>query len=172
MPIMELRREEILDLVTEDDEVIGEVTRSEANGRPGIWHREVSVTLHTEDDRVLLQQRSLDKKVNPGLWTVSAAGHVLKGEDPLATAHTELMEELGFDTELEYIKKLKDIIETESRIFYVYRGLYEGQPIVIQPEEVQQARLFTKDEYLSLTENIDPNGLSDTLLREFWNIKE
>ncbi|MCA9397648.1 NUDIX domain-containing protein, partial [candidate division WWE3 bacterium] len=93
-----MAQDELLDLVNENDEVIGTILRSEANSNPKVYHREIGILIADSQDRVLMQQRSKNKKVYPLYWIVSCAGHVSAGMTPEEVAHKELQEELGFDT--------------------------------------------------------------------------
>lgn len=160
--------DEVLDLVDGNDRVIGEVLMRDANSNPALIHREVAILLYDDDDRLLLQQRSFKKSLEPGAWTISCAGHVPKGMAPLAAAHMELQEELGFDAKLQFVKKLKDAIPTQTRFFYFYLGRYAGEKIVIEPTEVEQAGLFSRLEYerLCSTENVTER--TDEIIQQFW----
>ena len=92
--------DELLDLVNEKDEVIGEVWTSVAHKDPTKIHREVAIVVFNNKSEVLLQQRSFKKSHDPGEWKLTAAGHVGKGEDPKDAAIRELEEELGLKTTL------------------------------------------------------------------------
>ncbi len=163
--------DEVLDLVNENDEIIGEVLKSKANADPKLLHREVGVFLHDKNGRVLLQQRSSTKKAEPGIWAI-VAGHVTKGEDPAKAAHRELLEEMGFDTELTFVRKVKINRPKETHFSYLYVGLYSGEKLVLEKEEVEDARLFTKKEYLAaIKRNINVNKFVDSLCRDFWDGK-
>ena len=87
-----MAKDELLDLVDENDEVIGTILRSEANSNPEVYHREIGVLIADNEDRVLMQQRSRNKKIYPLYWIVSCAGHVTAGMSPEETAHKELRE--------------------------------------------------------------------------------
>ena len=50
--------EEMLDIVNENDEVIGEALRKHANTDPTLIHREVNIIIYDSMKRVLLQNRS------------------------------------------------------------------------------------------------------------------
>ena len=97
--------DELLDLVNEKDEVIGEVWKSVAHKDPTKIHREVAIVVFNNKSEVLLQQRSFKKSHDPGEWKLTAAGHVGKGEDPKDAAIRELEEELGLKTTLKYFGK-------------------------------------------------------------------
>lgn len=90
-----MSNDELLDLVNEKDEVIGEVWKSEAHRDPAKFHREVAIVVFNNKREVLLQQRSFKKSHDPGQWKITAAGHVGKGEKPEDAVKRELEEELG-----------------------------------------------------------------------------
>lgn len=139
--------EEILDLVNEKDEVVGEVLKSKANSDPTLIHREVIVYIFDAQGKFLVQQRSWNKKVYPGFWAESAAGHVVKGELPEMAAHRELLEEMGFDTDLEFVEKELVAFKNETHFAYFYIGKYDGQEINFQKEEIEQIRFVNQKEF-------------------------
>src|SRR2546423_15711822 len=57
-------------------------------------HRIAVVLLVDPHGRILMQHRSADAPVSPGQWGLPG-GHVEHGEEPLAAAHRELLEETG-----------------------------------------------------------------------------
>jgi len=160
--------EELLDLVDKNDQVVGTVVRSDANKNPKLIHREVAVILIDSQDRVMLQKRSAFKSVNPSMWSVTA-GHILKGEDPLKTAHTELQEELGFDTDLVFVKKMFHTYPWETHFTYYYIGKYTGEKITLESAEVEKTHFFTEEEiaqYQANGESINKNHFP--LFAEYW----
>ena len=90
-----MSKDELLDLVNEKDEIIGEVWKSEAHKNPSKIHREVVIAVFNKKGDVLLQKRSINKEYHPGRWAITA-GHVGKGEVPGDAAKRELFEELGW----------------------------------------------------------------------------
>jgi len=141
---------EILDLVDENDVIIGEVERRIANADPTKLHREIGVILVDNKKRVLLQRRSLKKKIHPGLWILSAAGHVPQGMDPMKAAYKELLEELGFDTKLTFVEKFLNTYEHERNFAYLYSGQYKGENIILDPSESEAVILVNRSEIVSL----------------------
>lgn len=169
MPMQD-HSEEVLDLVDEKDNVIGTVSRSKANSDPSVIHREIAIMIFDDKGRILLQRRALTKKIDPGVWTVTAAGHVDAGITPLETAHTELLEELGFDTELKFLNKHIDKQPNETRFFYWYTGIYpKNSEIKIQQEEVMDAKFFSKSELEEFQKQGNRVGaLSMKYMDQFW----
>lgn len=134
---------ELLDLVDENDQIIGEVIRKDANADPKLIHREIGVIIVDDQNRILFEKRSKYKKVGPGVWSIPA-GHVLKGEGIEVTAHQELLEEIGFDLDLTYLGKKLRRYKNESHFTNYFLGKYSGQKIKIEPAEVEKARFFSK----------------------------
>src|SRR5437870_4184219 len=86
--------EEIFDVVSEHDEVIGQQTRREVH-RLGLQHRAIHVLIFNQRGEIFLQKRSITKDTFPGAWDSSASGHLDTGETYDACAVRELREELG-----------------------------------------------------------------------------
>lgn len=79
--------------VDENDEVVGYFQLFDAIAQ-GLTRRIAAVFVLDENGRVLIQRRSTHV-LSPNLLDFSAAGHVNEGDDYLATAQSELKEELG-----------------------------------------------------------------------------
>lgn len=91
--------EEIFDIVNEQDQVIGQLPRSQVHAEKHL-HRAVHVFVFNTRGELLLQKRSADKDEYPHCYTSSASGHVSAGETYDETAPRELAEELGIQGNL------------------------------------------------------------------------
>jgi len=134
--------EELLIEVTEDDEVIGQVTRKECHNetrRP--WHRSIHIFLFNLKGDLYLSQRGKKKDTAPGEWTVSAAGHVNLGESYEEAAKIELEEELGLNIGLKLIDKFAIDYGSEREVVAIFAGVTEKEP-TIKEEEVEQIKVF------------------------------
>ena len=89
---------EIFDVVDENDQVTGQLSRAEVHARK-LLHRAVHVFVFNKHGDLLLQQRSLFKDVQPGVWGSSVSGHLDAGEDYESAAVRELDEEMGIRVE-------------------------------------------------------------------------
>jgi isopentenyl-diphosphate Delta-isomerase len=160
--------DELLDLVNDQDEVIGEVWRNIANRNPELIHREIGVILYTTDGKLLMQQRAATKKVGPNYWTMAAEGHIPRGDTALAAAHMELTEELGFDTKIEYWDK--DLVhqEHETHFTHWFIGKYENQPLRLQESEVQGTRFLAESEFDEFVANNLVHEYTRHRCRLFW----
>jgi isopentenyldiphosphate isomerase len=99
-----LTREEQVDLVDEDDHVVGAATLERCL-REGLLHRAVAVLVKRRNGAVVLQQRSRNDVWHPGLWTISCTGHLRRGESYDRAASRELQEELGLKSRVEKFGK-------------------------------------------------------------------
>lgn len=79
--------------VDEHDQVVGYLQLFDAIAQ-GLTRRISAVFVLDKNGRILIQRRSAHV-LSPNLLDFSAAGHVNEGDDYLATAHSEMAEELG-----------------------------------------------------------------------------
>lgn len=137
--------DELLDLVNENDEVIGTISRAKAHTDVKYIHREIVVCIFDDElEHVLLQKRSKHKRNSRGTrWKITAAGHVGVGEDPMLTARREIEEELGLaDVDLEFVSKhyVVDNELTESKFYWLYVGqVPRSTELRLHPDEVEEA---------------------------------
>lgn len=162
--------DEIVDVVDENDNVIGKSTKGEVNSNPSLCHREIAVLIFDEQNKVLIQQRSRLKKNNPLVWIISVAGHVPSGMTYEEAAHMELTEELGFDTELIAYDKAKYQNESETQLITSFLGKFPKEAKVkFNKDEVENYKFVDKDELeeLNRTQKIEPDSLND--FRRFFD---
>ncbi|WP_129772564.1 NUDIX domain-containing protein [Streptomyces sp. L-9-10] len=86
--------DEILDIVDEDDNVVGRAPRGEVYAR-GLRHRAVFVLARDARDRVFVHRRTAVKLVFPSLYDMFVGGVVGAGESYDDAALREAEEELG-----------------------------------------------------------------------------
>jgi 8-oxo-dGTP diphosphatase len=99
--------------------------------------------------RVLMQHRSVDAPISPNRWGLPG-GHVEDGEDPLAAAHRELLEETGLTVDRLRLFWRGTKPGTKRVELWAYHGvtgatqddvvLGEGQAMVFLPPEEALAR--------------------------------
>jgi len=138
--------DELFDIVTEDDVVIGQAPRRACHGDPSLIHRAVHVLVVNTAGDLLLQKRAMHKDIQPGRWDTSVGGHLNPGEPYLAAARREMAEELGVSglplTGL-YRSKMRNAIESENVMTYLARC--EG-PFQAEPREIDELRFWSATE--------------------------
>ncbi len=86
--------DELLDIVDENDQVIGQATRGEATAR-GLRHRCVFVFVRDGAGRIFVHRRTPGKLVFPSMYDMFVGGVVGAGESYDDAALREAEEELG-----------------------------------------------------------------------------
>lgn len=87
-------RDEVVALVDRSGAVVGSAPRSVVR-RDNLWHCATGILVRDGRDRIYVHRRSPDKDWAPGHHDAAAGGVLTLGEEPLASAHRELAEELG-----------------------------------------------------------------------------
>jgi isopentenyldiphosphate isomerase len=112
-PSFEHEEEEILDLVDDNDEVVGTIRRGDMMSlkeTPGRYIRAVDIFIQRSNGDIYLPRRSKGKKLFPGGLDLSAAGHLNSGETYEEACVREVKEETGIVTtpdDFHFIAKLK-----------------------------------------------------------------
>lgn len=87
-------RGELLDVLGEDDSVLGRIER--AVMRPlGLRTRAVHLNAYAPDGRMWIARRALHKNTDPGLWDTLVGGLIAAGESPALALVRESDEEAG-----------------------------------------------------------------------------
>jgi isopentenyldiphosphate isomerase len=107
--LMMSENREKLDVVNENDEVVGQETREQIH-KEGLLHREIHIWFITSDGQLIFQHRAKDKDTYPDLLTAAVGGHVDLGMSYEDTAVKEMEEETGLKvkiTDLHFLKKMR-----------------------------------------------------------------
>jgi len=94
-----------------------------------------AIMIRDDYGRVLFIQRSMKKKTLPGAWSFPS-GTVEEGEDVLATAVRECVEELGVDVLAEKVLSTLDLPEFSARLHFVLCSIKDGVPSIEEPDEI------------------------------------
>ncbi len=163
---------EPIQIVDEDDNPIGAVTREEAQSK-NLIHRIVIVYVMDDKGDVLLQKRGPNVQF-ANRWDHSAAGHVDAGEEYESAARRELAEELGVEgaalQEVAYYHKYREIDGRHLNRFhkaYVVR-LPASYPFDLQESELTEVKWFTREAVLQLIRE-HPDEVTDGLRYVFEN---
>ncbi len=140
---------EVVDVIDENDVVIGQVTRDELY-RKKLSHRIVHVLVFNKNNQILLTKSCATKPFNPKTWGTSAGGHVQAGEATEQAAKRELREELGIQTNINLIGK--DWFETllqQRKCISVFKTTCEG-PFVPNNDEIEKVAFMSLTDVRSL----------------------
>lgn len=130
-------------LVDDNDQEVGIAEKLYAH-QQALQHRAFSIfifMIKQQKISVLLQQRQHDKYHCGGLWTNACCSHPRPKETVMAAANRRLNEEMGMVLPLEhqgyfiYSAKFDNGL-TEKELDHVLVGLYHGETIRINPQEV------------------------------------
>ena len=144
----ELSKKELLEVVDENNQVIGIADRQEMH-KKGFRHRSVHIFIFNPQGNLYLQKRSPSKDQYPEHWDTSAAGHTDPGESPLEAAQRELWEELGLKVELTKVLEYPACPETGWEFVTLFTARTDD-PIHLNLEEATTGDYFTPDQLTRL----------------------
>ncbi len=132
---------EILSIVNDKDEVIGEAARPDIYAGNHL-HRIAHVLVFNDQGEMALQKRSANLRFCPDHWSTAVGGHVLAGETYENAAAREFQEELGVSAPLEFLAK--DFYQPEGSIhkfMTTFTATFNG-PFNPDPNEVSEVDFF------------------------------
>ncbi len=137
--------DEALILVNAEDEAIGSLSKGACHDGEGVLHRAFSVFLFDQDNRLLVQQRAKAKRLWPLYWANSCCSHPRVGEDMATATLRRIKEELGVESELEYVYKFQyharfGDLGSEHELCSVYLGRVEAVSVEPNPTEIANTR--------------------------------
>jgi 8-oxo-dGTP pyrophosphatase MutT (NUDIX family) len=138
--------EEILDIVDENDEVIGQAPRGEAYAR-GMRHRCVFIQARDAQGRIFVHRRTATKLVFPSQYDMFVGGVVGAGESYDAAALREAEEELGVSGLSRPVPLFKFLYESGEQTWW--SAVYEVRcelPVNPQAEEVAWHAFLPEEE--------------------------
>lgn len=141
---------EILDIVNEDDEVLGQATKAECHKDPNLMHRTVHFTLiDPHSKKLLLTQRGFGKENDPGKYCFLGE-HILAGEDYVEALHRGAQEELRIEFEkFEEIGKNIFRFDTQTELVKFYLIEFsEGLDLDFDKNEIEKIMWLSKEELL------------------------
>jgi isopentenyldiphosphate isomerase len=140
MTNIEIENKRLLDVVNDNDEVVGSETRADVH-KLGLLHREIHVWMFDKDKNIFFQKRGLHS-TSAGLLDATVGGHVNQGEDYLDAAVRETQEETGLSvnpSDLVFLKKLQDLHDSNEytwgtsnnfiRSVYIYKHPIDSHTI-------------------------------------------
>lgn len=144
---------EFLDIVNDEDKVIGKAPKKEIYQNKHI-HRIIHVLIFNDKNEMALQLRGKTLPFCPDHWSTSVGGHVQSEEKPEIAALREYKEELGETTPITFL--FKDFYGDErglKKFLYTYKSLSNGPFENTSPREVQRVEFFTIETIKQMIEN-------------------
>lgn len=141
-------QEEILDLVSPDDIVIGQMERSMIYQKKLSNFRVVNAFVFNSQGQMWIPRRTAQKKLFPLCLDASMGGHVTSGETYQQAFERELLEELGFDArEVPYsvVGRLIPSHDGTSAFMIVYKVLADQVPCYNIKDFCEYMWIYPKD---------------------------
>jgi isopentenyldiphosphate isomerase len=141
-----LSQDEILDIVDENDQVIGQAPRHRVYAER-LRHRAAFVIVRDDAGRVFVHRRTAHKLVFPSLYDMFVGGVLGAGETYDEAARREAAEELGVDDLPPPTPLFRFLYEAPEHTWWsaVYEVRYNG-PVHPQPDEVAWHAFLTVEE--------------------------
>ena len=117
------------------------------------YHLAVDIWVKTSDGRYLITQRSEKKPSYPLYWECTG-GAVVSGEESIDGAVRELAEETGIHAEKSDLRLVNTVVYSKYIMdVYLYERDVDMSELVLQDDEVCDAKLATVSEILAMIEN-------------------
>ena len=119
-------------LVDSQDQPIGTAEKLEAH-ETGQLHRAFSILIFNDQGQMMLQQRNEQKYHSGGLWTNTCCSHPRPDESTKTAAHRRLVDEMGFDCDLQHLFHFTYKVQLSDQLFeheldHVFMGFYNQDP--------------------------------------------
>jgi isopentenyldiphosphate isomerase len=162
-------KNEYLDIVDENNQLIGKKTRKEAHSF-GLWHRTVHIyyyILKNDNYYFLVHLRSKLKDLNPNKWDTRFGGHLKSGEKVEDALLNELEEEIGIRANLNNfitgpVCKTENYPNNEFNYIFYYKGQEDISGLKFKDNEVQRVRWMSAEEIIESFKN-NPKDWSSKL---------
>ncbi len=132
---------ELIDVVNEDNEVIGTASRREVHQKR-LPHRTVMFFVFSFDNRILVTKRSGEKEFFKGYWSVVLGGHVSAGLSYEEALVKEMREELGTTGDYvhlgNFVKELPEEVEHVS----LFKVTVSPSNVELHPDEFQKGEFI------------------------------
>ena len=149
--------QELLDIVDENDEIIGTIARSDMmqlQHTPGRYLRAIDVFIQRSNGDIFLPRRAPHKKIAPGGLDASASGHIASGETYDQACIREIYEETGLSVTMDDLILIGTI--RPSKILFYFRKVY-----ILRTDQIPQlSNEHTEGVWIA------PDALADTVYND------
>lgn len=143
---------EYLDLVDENDNVIGKEDRNIIYKKDLNNFRVINIMIINSENKIIVPKRSGNRRLFPNCYDCSVGGHVSSGETYEEAAYRELEEELGIsNVKLEEIGYFKSSELNTSSFLKMYKLIYDGD-LNYDKDGIQEIFYMDKEEIRKLIE--------------------
>ena len=149
------KQDEIFVVVDRSDRIRGYFSRYDCHHNKKLIHRAIGVVVFNDKGQILLQKRSKNKDTHPGFYTLSASGHVSKGETYKQTAQRELFEEIGIHSPLKREKKFIVESDVETEMDCLFSTKHNG-PFYPNNQEVDEVKFVTINQLKQMQSSLTP----------------
>ncbi|MBU0762003.1 MAG: NUDIX domain-containing protein, partial [Candidatus Altiarchaeota archaeon] len=139
---------EYLDIVDDEDNVLGRAQRSECHERK-LTHRSVQFFIFDEQGKILVNRRSSNKEFFGGMWSIVLGGHVSSGQTYDEAVMREANEEANVTStpfKMGYFKK-RLVEEKENVMVY---GFKVNGSLKLLEEEIEYGQYMTYEQALEM----------------------
>ena len=163
---------ELVDVVNEKDEIIGQELRSD-NFKKGFIARVAAVFLVDSDGKFIITKRAEHKKIDAGLYDLAAVGSVLAGETYEEAAKRELQEELSLSGDLKFLNKSYQELKNKEGLLKFFCSVFIAKIDEIPKlnDEVSEFKKMSLDEIKKEIKN-HPEEFCPGFLNDFKQVEE
>lgn len=151
--------DELIDLVDENNQLLGEKKEKKQAHLDGDWHRTTQIWVINSKNELLLNKRSLSQWQDPGKWASYFGGHLKACEDYEEGAIREIKEELGIGIEKERLRKIelrKNIGSNEFVQVYLL-SIGDDEKFNFSKEEFEESIFIDKEKLFSTVQKTPQN---------------
>lgn len=159
-----LTNEEILPILNNTGEIIGNAPRSVCHSSKEYLHPVVHLHIINEKGELFLQKRTKTKKIQPDKWDTAVGGHISFGESLEDGLKREALEEIGIEKfNANLIAKYIWESDVEREFVFSFVSNYNGE-FKISKTELADGKFWTKSEIES---NIEKQIFTPNFVNEY-----
>ncbi len=157
---------EMIDIVDEDDNVIGQERRSVAK-RNGMLYRSSAVIVRNGRGEFFVQKRASNKDLWPGMYAVGVGETLASGESYDIAAARGLLEETGITAALKPLSAAKYRSPTNNENIRIYICITEETPIFID-NEISEGFFVPEYKLKEMLKEKEFTPTSIVIMKKYW----